>query len=262
MNLSDTRIGFVGFGNMATAMADGMVLSGDIKPEQIYACAGHFDKLVARVAEKGLNACKDAAEVIDASDVVVIAVKPYMINAVMSPVVDKLADKIVVSVAAGWMNDKMEELFAGIHHVSIMPNTPVAVCEGVILVEEDHTLEADETKLVMQILGTMGSVYSMPTKMFGPAGSVSGCSPAFIAMIIEALGDAAVKYGVPRKTAYQLVSQTLVGTAKLQLATGEHPAAMKDAVCSPGGTTIKGVSALEENGLRHALISAIDAIEG
>ena len=127
--------------------------------------------------------------------------------------------------------------------------------DGSTLTEADHDL-------VFALLDLLGTPVEVETRLLSVAGTVGGCSPAFIAMVIEALADAAVKHGIPRATAYPMVSQMMVGTAKLQLATGMHPGAMKDAVCSPGGTTIRGVAELEAAGMRSAFIRAIDAIEG
>ena len=139
-----------------------------------------------------------------------------------------------------------------------MPNTPVSVNEGVIAVERASTMGAEMRAEVLDLLGKLGLVVELESLLF-VGGRVGGCSPAFVALGIEALADAAVKHGIPRADAYRIVSQMMLGTAKLQLETGEHPAAMKDAVCSPGGATIRGVAELEASGLRAALIRAVDA---
>ena len=262
MDSSQVKIGFIGFGNMASAMADGWIASGKVPAGHLYACAGHYDALVERTASRGMNACHDASEVVTASDVVVVAVKPYLIEGVLAPVAGLFAGKTILSVAAGWKSEDYERVIPGTHHLSTVPNTPVAICEGVIACEAAHTLDAGEYTLLNELLGLLGTVVEVESRLLSVAGTVGGCSPAFIAMVIEALGDAAVKYGIPRAKAYAMVSQMVAGTAKLQLATGQHPGAMKDAVCSPGGTTIRGVAALEEAGMRSAFIKAIDAIEG
>ena len=140
--------------------------------------------------------------------------------------------------------------------------TPVAINEGVIACEKASTLTEADHDLVFALLDLLGTPVEVETRLLSVAGTVGGCSPAFIAMVIEALADAAVKHGIPRATAYPMVSQMMVGTAKLQLATGMHPGAIKDAVCSHGGTTIRGVAELEAAGMRSAFIRAIDAIEG
>ena len=262
MDCATVRIGFIGFGNMASAMADGWLATGTVAPDQLYACAHRFEALCERTAARGMHACKDAAELVDAVDLVVVAIKPHLIREVLLSVV--LGTKPIISVAAGWTSADYEALLSGFgtHHISTVPNTPVAIGEGVIACERTHTLAPEEYALVQELLGALGTVVEVESRLLSVAGTVGGCGPAFIAMVIEALGDAAVKHGIPRADAYRMVSQMVAGTAKLQLATGQHPGAMKDAVCSPGGTTIKGVAALERAGLRSAFIQAIDAIEG
>lgn len=262
MDARDVRIGFMGFGNMASAMADGWIASGAIAGDRMCACAGRYDALVERCDRRGMRAMRTAAEVAAAADVLVVAVKPYMIEGVLGPIAGALAGKVVLSVAAGWDCAAYERVIPGTRHLSTVPNTPVAINEGVIACEKASTLTDDDRTLLFELLGLLGKAVEVETRLLSVAGTVGGCAPAFVAMVIEALGDAAVKHGIPRATAYEIVSQMMVGTARLQLETGQHPGAMKDAVCSPGGTTIKGVAELERCGMRSAFISAIDAIEG
>ena len=261
-HLDHTKIGFIGFGNMASALADGLIASGKVPAGHLYACAGHFDALKTRTETRGMHAVEDAAALVDAADLVVIAIKPVIIERVLAPLAGALANKPMISVAAGWDCAAYENLLPGTRHLSTVPNTPVSIGEGVIACEREHTLTADEHALAGELLGSVGTGVEAESRLLSVAGTVGGCGPAFIAMVIEALGDAAVKHGIPRAVAYEMVSQMVAGTAKLQLATGAHPGAMKDAVCSPGGTTIKGVAELEACGLRSAFIRAIDAIEG
>ena len=142
-----------------------------------------------------------------------------------------------------------------------MPNLPVALGKGVVLISPDDTVTEDELTALEEALKPAGLLMRMPEDKLDAGSAVSGCGPAFVAMFIEALGDAAVKHGVARADAYRMASQMIVGTGKLQLASGQHPGAMKDAVCSPGGTTIAGVAELERKGFRGAVIDAIDAIQ-
>ena len=262
MDAQDVRIGFIGFGNMASAMADGWIASGVIAGDRMCACAGRYDALVERCDRRGMRAMRTAAEVAAAADVLVVAVKPYMIEDVLGAIAGALTGKVVLSVAAGWDCAAYERVIPGTRHLSTVPNTPVAINEGVIACEKASTLTDDDRTLLFELLGLLGKPVEVETRLLSVAGTVGGCAPAFVAMVIEALGDAAVKHGIPRATAYEIVSQMMVGTARLQLETGQHPGAMKDAVCSPGGTTIKGVAELERCGMRSAFISAIDAIEG
>ena len=262
LSLETAKIGFIGFGNMASAMADGWIGSGRVNASNLYACASRYDALLPRCVARGMNAVEGARELAAAVDVVVVAIKPHLIGEVLPDLADVLADRMVLSVAAGWNCARYEELLPGVGTLSTVPNTPVSINEGVIACERATTLGADGAALVRELLGLLGHVVEVESRLLSVAGTVGGCSPAFIAMVIEALGDAAVKHGIPRATAYEMVSQMVAGTAKLQLETGAHPGAMKDAVCSPGGTTIRGVAELEAAGMRSAFIRAIDAIEG
>lgn len=260
--LSEITVGFIGFGSMAGAIAKGLIRQGTVRPEQICACAKNWDKLCANTQSEGMRPYKTASEVAFASDVVFVAVKPYLVREVLEPIRDLLAGKILISVAAGCPFDWYEEFLApGTHHMSTIPNTPVCVGEGVFVCERKHSLTQAEFELVDQLLSGISLVRLVETNQLSVAGTVSGCGPAFASMFLEALGDAGVKHGLPRKLAYELAAQMIVGTGKLMLETGEHPGAMKDAVCSPGGTTIVGVATLERKGFRSAVIDAVDAIE-
>ncbi|WP_337757782.1 pyrroline-5-carboxylate reductase [Alistipes sp.] len=256
------KIGFIGFGNMAQAMAGGFVRSGAVRPGDIGACARDRVKLQRNTEPQGFRAFDDAAALVAFADLVVVAVKPYQVEAVLTPVREQLAGKIVVSVAAGVTFDDYERMLApGTHHLSTVPNTPVSVCEGIVVCERRHSLSDGEWRQVEALFSKIGLVLPMDTALLGISSAVCGCGPAFVAMFIEALGDAAVKHGVARADAYRMAGQMIVGTGKLQLATGQHPGAMKDAVCSPGGTTIAGVAELERKGFRGAVIDAIDAVQ-
>ncbi|HIV87908.1 MAG TPA: pyrroline-5-carboxylate reductase [Candidatus Pygmaiobacter gallistercoris] len=262
LDTKNVKIGFIGFGNMAQAMAAGLLLRQAVEPGQLYACAKNWEKLRGNTEPRGIHPCRDAAELVAACDLVVVAVKPYLVAEVLAPVKEQLAGKILVSVAAGKPFDAYEEILApGTHHLSTVPNTPISVGEGIIACERRHSLTDDEWALFSEIFGKTALIVPVETAQLSIAGTLAGCGPAFAAIFIEALADGAVKQGLPRALAYQLASQMVVGTGKLQLATGAHPGAMKDAVCSPGGTTIVGVAALERRGFRGAVIDAIDEIE-
>lgn len=255
MNVS---IGFIGFGNMAQAMAKGFAASGE--GIRMYACAKHWEPLCVRAKEHGVIACRKAAEVVAASDIVILAVKPYMIESVCQPLREALQRVIVVSVAAGWSFADYEKiLLPHTAHLSIIPNTPVAVRAGISIMETTHSLTAEQFALVQACLQVLGSVESVDGSLLAAASALAGCGPAFAAMFIEALGDAGVMHGLPRAQAYRLAAQMLAGTGALQLQSKAHPGMMKDAVCSPRGTTIRGVAKLEEAGFRHALIQAVTA---
>ena len=260
MDALTARIGFIGFGNMASAMAKGLISCTGVEASRICACAAHFDALEKRCEPLGVRALRTPDEVAAESDLVVIAVKPHLVADVVSECADELQGKAVVSVAAGLLFDFYEELLgAGSHHLSTIPNTPIAVGKGVIACEQKHSLSADEWETFEKLFSPIALIEPVAGNLLSCASAVAGCGPAFAAMFIEALADGAVKNGLSRASAYRLAAQMLAGTAELHLATGTHPGAMKDAVCSPGGTTIKGVAALEETGFRSSVIKAVDA---
>lgn len=255
------KLGFIGMGNMAQALCKGFIASKKITGEDVCAFAPNQEKLQKNAQAIGFVPCKSVLEVVQNSDVVIMACKPYQIEDVLSVVSDSLKGKALVSVAAGWDFSKyMDYLSEDVRIQFVMPNTPAMVGEGVLLFEDKNTLNTDEREEIMNLFAATGTVVEMPTKLMGIGGAVTGCGPAFVDLFIEAYADAAVKYGIPRKDAYTLISQTILGSAKLQLETGEHPGVLKDNVCSPSGTTICGVAALEKAGFRSACIESIDAI--
>lgn len=256
------NIGFIGFGNMAQAMTEGFIQYGNFNPDMFYACAKDYDKLVFNTKKYGIHACKSAKEICENCDVIILAVKPFIIEDVLLPICDDLVNKIVISVAAGYNFEKYNRLLKSeTAHISTIPNTPIAVGEGILIYESQHSLDDYQLSVFLDLFKDIALTQEVDTDLLSIAGTISGCTPAYAAMFIEALGDAGVKHGLPRKTAYKLASKMLSGTGNLYLKKGKHPGEMKDDVCSPRGTTIKGVAALERNGFRHAVIEAIDAAE-
>ena len=255
------KLGFIGLGNMGRAIASGLIAGGAIAPENVYGYAPHRDRLCAYAAETGIHACKSAAEVVENVDTVLFAVKPYVIEGVIAELKDLLAGKAVISVALGYDCARLRPLLPEDARIQfIMPNTPALVGAGVMLFEQTSSLERAERAEMMEKFAALGAVEELPSHLMGIGGAVSGCGPAFCAMVIEALADAGVKYGLPRPTAYRLASQMVAGTGKMQIETGQHPGVIKDGVCSPGGTTIRGVEALERAGLRAAMLDAVQAV--
>ena len=261
LNFDNIKIGFVGYGNMASAIAKGLVASGALQPAQLYASARDYGKLCRNAAELGIQPCKDSSSLVDVCDVIFIGVKPYQIKDVVAPLRDKLKDKIIISMAAGIYHADLESFMPGSHHLATVPNTPVSVCEGVFVCEEEHTLDIEEAAFVQKLLETISIVRFVDRAHMNIASTISGCGPAFASMFIEALGDAGCKHGLTRDTAYALAAQMLAGTGKMAVTSGKHPGQLKDAVCSPGGTTIVGVSTLEQHGFRYGVIDAIDQIQ-
>ena len=255
------KIGFIGMGNMAQAIVSGWNATRQQEAEEILAYAPNWKKLKANSELLGFTPMDNVRELVEQSDWVIMACKPYQVESVLAEVGGALAAKPLLSVALGWDYARyIETLGPGQRLRYVMPSTPAEVGEGIFLLEEMHNLTNEEEEISRLLFAGIGKVLVLPSHLMEIGGTLSGCGPAFADMIIEAFGDAGVKYGLPREAAYALVSQMLLGAAKLQRDTGKHPGVLKDAVCSPGGSTIRGVTALEAHGLRAACQAAVDAV--
>ena len=255
------RIGFIGMGNMAQAIAEGFFRSGKIDKKDVFAYAPHKEKLYANSEKIGFVPVDSPVALVQQSDIVIVACKPYQISEVLKEIKDDLTGKALLSIAAGWVYEDYKQILGDSVRIQcIMPNTPAMVGEGVMLFEATNSLDDKEHAFLIDLFASLGIVEELPTNLMGIGGAVSGCGPAFMDLIMEAYADAAVKYGIPRATAYKLISQTMLGSAKLQQITGTHPGVLKDAVCSPNGTTIRGVDALEHGGLRATCMDSIAAV--
>lgn len=251
-------IGFIGFGNMASAIALGAMKAGFLKSEQIVGYDPGMSKLDEIQKEYPVKRANSAQELAQLSDIIVLAVKPNIIEKVVTEIKDVLKNKAVVSIALGWQFQELSTLVSEETRIqAVMPNTPMLVGAGVCLFEEKNTLKANELTFLKSLFESVGIVQTLPTYLMGIGGTVSGCGPAYTYLFIEALADSGVFHGLPRNDAYKLASQMVLGSAKMILETGTHPGELKDSVCSPGGSTIKGVTALEEKGLRAAVIEAV-----
>lgn len=256
-----SKIGFIGMGNMAQAIAQGFVKTGKVPAGDLLAYAPHREKLLQNARKIGFEPAESLKALAEQSDVLIVACKPYQIQEAFREIGESVQGKAVVSVAFGWTHEDYVRLLGSMVRIQcIMPNTPAMVGEGVLLFEAKHSLTEQERNMVREWFEALGVVMELPTEQMQIGGAISGCGPAFMDLVMEAYADAAVKYGISRSTAYQMVSQTMLGSAKLQQETGKHPAELKDAVCSPNGTTIRGVAALEHAGLRAACIDSIDAV--
>ncbi|MBQ8357325.1 MAG: pyrroline-5-carboxylate reductase [Clostridia bacterium] len=255
------KLAFIGMGNMATALARGFVTSGKLAGADIVAFDPYQEKLKEKANDIGFTPAATAAEAVSAADTVLIACKPYQVESALADIKELLVGKALLSIALGWDHAKYQSILpAGVRVQFVMPNTPAMVGEGVFLFEETNTLTADELTTAKALFAAIGSVHTLPSRLMGIGGAISGCGPAFVDLMLEAFADAAVRYGIPRDLALSMVSETVLGSAKLQKETGLHPGVLKDMVCSPAGSTIKGVAALEKNGFRAACIAAIEAI--
>ena len=219
------------------------------------------EKADAFKASLGVVSC-DEEKVIKEAKYIFLGVKPQMLDAAIGEIKDTLDARkdrfVIVSMAAGVKISKITALFGfELPVIRIMPNTPVSVGEGMILYDANELVTDAEKKEFLEILSRAGKLDNLPEALIDAGCALSGCGPAFVDLFIEALSDAGVKCGLPRDKALLYAAQTLLGSSKLMIETGTHPAVLKDAVCSPGGSTIAGVHALEENGFRGAVMDAV-----
>lgn len=253
------KLGFIGAGNMGSAILNGILKEGFLKVEQI----AITDKNVANCAKfaaQGVCVMPDNHSLARECECVLLAIKPVYTAQVIEEIHDALQGKFVISIVAGWNYDMLDRaLPKTTRFVRVMPNTPLAVGEGMSLISEKCRCSNEEFGFARGVFASAGKVAKVEDHVFVAATSINGCGPAFVYQFIEALADGGVRYGVPRAMAYELAAQTLIGAAKMVLETGEHPGKLKDAVCSPGGTTIEGVYALEKSGMRAAVMDALGA---
>lgn len=253
------KFGFIGMGNMGTAMLKGAVKA--FNKENIIFTRKNSEKMQEITRETGVEHVSNNRECVKNAKYVVLAVKPQMYQEVLTDIKDEVtAEHIIISIAPGITIDSIsEKLGSKARVVRAMPNTPALVGEGMTGICYDEKLFTEEEKgRIKEFFESFGKVMVISEKIMSSVVCASGSSPAYVYMFIEALADGAVKYGMPRNMAYEFVAQTVLGSAKMVLETKEHPGKLKDNVCSPGGTTIAGVAALEENGFRNAVIKACD----
>jgi len=257
----DIRIGFIGCGNMAAAMIDGIIRSQLIPADHIIASRRSTAALSEIKKKYGIQVTADNGEVAGKSDIIVLGVKPNLYAQIMREIAErKQCGKIYISIAPG---KTLAFLADGLGHeakiVRTMPNTPAMAGAGITAACPNANVSSEEFELVMTVLRTFGAAERIDESLFDAVVAVSGSSPAYVFMFIEAMADAAVKAGMPRKQAYTFAAQAVMGSAKLMLETGKHPAELKDMVCSPAGTTIEAVAQLEAHGFRSAVMEAMTA---
>lgn len=252
-----STFGFLGTGNMggAVARAVARVVGG----EKVVLLNRTPAKAEALAAALGAQATRDVGQVL-ACDYVFLGVKPQMMEDLLHSISPLPEGRVVlVTMAAGWSIARFQGLLGNRPMIRIMPNTPVAVGEGAVLYCCSPEVTAQEEATFLTAMGQAGLLEKLPEHLIDAGSAVSGCGPAYAYLFLEALADGGVACGLPRQTAQTLAAQMLLGAAKLALSTPQHPAALKDAVCSPGGTTIQGVRKLEEHSFRAAAMEAVIA---
>lgn len=257
------KIGCIGCGMMGSIILEGILKAGYTTPENLIASA-RSEKTRISVQERfGIEVTDSNIQVAEASDVIIVAVRPADFMSVVGSLADHITSrKIIISIASGITTDMIAELFPTElpSIIRINPNTPCMTRHGLSLIHTHENADEQAVKTAESIFQCLGEVSYISENLFDIATAVTGCSPAYVYMFIEAMADAAVEWGFPRKQAYQIIAQAVLGSACMVLETGKHPGELKDMVCSPGGTTILGVKALENNAFRGAIIEAISAV--
>jgi pyrroline-5-carboxylate reductase len=258
---SPMAIGFLGAGQMATALARGWLDAGLLDPTRSRA-SDPYPEARSRFQETmGVAAVADNREVVSRCDLLVLAVKPQTMDGLLAEIRPNLGDRhLLVSIAAGVSLTKIANgLGANRRIVRVMPNTPCLLGASATGIAAGPGASRDDAALVERLFNAVGVAFVLPEHLLDAVTGLSGSGPAFVYVMIEALSDGGVRMGLPRDVATALAAQTVLGAAKMVLQSGQHTGALKDAVTSPGGTTIAGLHALERGGMRAALIDAVEA---
>jgi pyrroline-5-carboxylate reductase len=253
------QIGFIGCGKMAQAMIGGIIKSGLVSATQIYASA-RSEETVQFIKEKYGIQTNSSLHIASTVDYLFLAVKPNIYPIVINEIKNSIKENtVIVTIAAGVTLKGIEDAFGKeVKVVRTMPNTPSLVGEGMSALCSNEFVTAEELEEVIEIFSSFGKAEVIDEKLMDAIPAVSGSSPAYVYMFIEALADGAVLQGISREKAYQLAAQSVLGAAKMVLETGIHPGELKDQVCTPGGATIEAVAELEKNNFRSAVLSAME----
>lgn len=256
------KIGFIGCGNMGHAILKGILNSGLCSASDVFVSARTKETLEKIKNELSVNVCSNV-EAAKKSDILFIAVKPNVFKNVIDEIKNSVkSDAVIVSIAAGVTVDNIEQwLGKDIKVTRTMPNTPALVGASMTAICFNEYMKDEDKKDILDIFNSFGMCEELEEKYFHAFIAVSGSSPAYIFMLIEAMADSAVQMGIPRNKAYKFAAQSVMGSAKMVLETGMHPGALKDMVCSPGGTTIDAVIELENSGFRSSVEKAMKCCE-
>ncbi|QED47067.1 pyrroline-5-carboxylate reductase [Cytobacillus dafuensis] len=255
------RIGFIGAGKMAQAIIGGILKSNNVAPEQLMASAVSKETVDHVKKRFAIQVTTENKQVAEQADILFLAIKPDLHFHIIEEIKDWVKpNAIIITIAAGISLQFLEESFARkIKAVRSMPNTPSLIGEGMSAISANDAVTEDELGKIVQIFSCFGKVEVLNEKLMDAIPAISGSSPAYVYMFIEALADGGVKNGLTRKQAYTLAAQAVLGAAKMVLDTGKHPGELKDEVCTPGGATIEAVAELEKTGFRAAVLSAMES---
>jgi pyrroline-5-carboxylate reductase len=253
-------IGFIGAGKMAQAMISGILHSNLLSPENITASA-HTETTLTEIKRKfNIQTSLDNKIVAQIADILILAVSPEIHSNVVKEIKDVVKqDTVIVTIAAGITLDDLNNDFGRpLKFIRSMPNTPSLVGEGMSVICPNKKIEPGELEYVKQLFNAFGKTECLKESLMDAVPAISGSSPAYVYMLIEALADGGVRQGIPRDQAYRLAAQAVLGSAKMVLETGVHPGSLKDDVCTPGGATIEAVASLEKNQFRGAVLAAME----
>lgn len=254
------KIGFIGAGKMATAMIEGLLAKGIYNKDEIIASCRSDDTEKRVKQSTGILVVKDSSKVFEETDFIILAVKPNQLEDLLTTnSAANSTKKLLVSIAAGVKITTLERYVPDSRIIRVMPNVCCTVLESASSYTLGTKATADDAEKIRSVLEAVGMAIEVPEKDIDAVTGLSGSSPAYMFMIIDALADGGVLMGLTRETALKLAAQTMLGSAKTVLETGRHPEELKDSVCSPGGTTIEGVKVLEDYNLRAAMIAAVEA---
>ena len=252
------RFGFIGAGAMAEAIAAGMIQQGLCAGSDIIMSNRSQDKLQRLVQTLGVCAAADNSQVVREAQYIVLAVKPQQFAAVCSQLQwEPQPGQAVISIMAGVPLAALAEQLGAVTLFRAMPNTPAKIGWGMTGIAADAAATEEQKQVVLDMFNSVGQTVLIEEGYIDAVGAVSGCGPAYMYQIIEAIADGAVLVGLPRAMAYQLAAQTMAGSAMMLLETGQHPGVLKDQVTSPGGTTIRALQVMEEKGVRSAMMDAV-----
>jgi pyrroline-5-carboxylate reductase len=258
--LTEKKVGFMGGGNMAEAIIKGL-LAGGVKSSSISVSEPVEARRDYMRDNYGVQVHGDNMAVAKESDLVILAVKPQVCGDVLKGIAgENLSGKVFISIMAGVKTETIENALGGtVRVVRVMPNTPALVLESAAAISPGALATSDDVMLARKIFDLLGVTCPVDEKLLDAVTGLSGSGPAYVFTFIEALSDAGVKNGLPRDVASMLAAQTVLGSAKMVLETGDHPAVLREKVTSPGGTTIAGLHVLEEAGMRGTIMTAVDA---
>lgn len=253
-------LGIIGVGNMGGAIIRGAIQSGLINPHKIIIYERHKEK-VRDILQRGVTLAGSETEVVKKTKRVLFAIRPQGFRDLGKKIRDELQDEsLIISIAAGVSIEEMKEIFgASYKYIRVMSNTPATIGEGMTAIAPDEGLDRESIDFAFELFERVGKVIILDEEKIASFTGFVGCMPAYLFMLIESASDAAVSHGFSRNEIYQLMSQVMLGSAKLVQETGKHPAELKDEVTTPGGSTIKGVLVLEKHGFRNAIIEAVHA---